>query len=233
MNSGPIASTVPPSTVQQMRSHPPTLAREWNAAEQRYANDSYTGSGIEDQLDIARGLTPVLFTAPHAIAHPRNGAVKVADVYTGGLAMTLARALNANALVVAGAPSSDGNFDAHGPFKEALHDTLPRVDAVIDLHGMRDTWEVDVCLGRGALPHLSDELVDHLTHHLTAAGFRVGVDTPFNARRPTTVTTSAQRTGTAAVQVELARHTRNPQALPGTAHKLATALAASVHALTS
>lgn len=53
-----------------------------------FEHNRYNGSGKES-FEFIDGNIPILISAPHAVNHFRNGAVKYADKLTGGLAKFL------------------------------------------------------------------------------------------------------------------------------------------------
>ncbi|GAB2499422.1 hypothetical protein GCM10027063_43750 [Promicromonospora xylanilytica] len=193
------------------------LTARWLDFERIFSQNEYDGGpspllvpttdGVSEPtpglLEIAGTSRPdVVVTAPHATNHERNGAGKVADRGTGGLAVLLSRVTGCTALVALDTPG-DANYDQEHPLKDRLAELRPTV--VIDLHGMRSRAESDVDLGTGsgtASPTVVTALDD--------SGLLVTVNQIFDAMRPTTVTSFAQSLGMSAVQVEIGAHLRPP-----------------------
>ncbi|MFD7309876.1 hypothetical protein [Promicromonospora sp. NPDC059942] len=211
------------------------LTARWLGFEQIFSQDRYEGgvppwpSAIADSvseptpglLEIAGTKRPdVVVTAPHATNHERDGATKVADRGTGGLALLLARLTGCTALV-AQSTAGDANFDEEHPLKARLTELRPAI--VIDLHGMRSRPESDVDLGTGTGVAPADVVAA-----LMGCGLRVTTNEIFDAMRPTTVTSFAQARGIAAVQVEIGAHLRLPSGEPEELSRLVTALAAAI-----
>jgi len=214
----------PPATPDKAAGGAQHVAALWAALEERYLNGRYDGTGRPDSLRHVPGPRPVLLTAPHAVTHIRDGARKPADMTTGGLAETLAELTGCIALTCDGTPTRDPNYDPDGPFKSRLDTLLPGTTAVLDLHGMQDTWGPDVCLARGLHPAGSADLLEVCRRELTASGFTVSVGDPYDANTPHTVTSYCQRAGVPAVELELARRIRNPWDQPETSARLLAAL---------
>jgi hypothetical protein len=86
------------------------------------------------------GPTPVIVTAPHAVSHWRTDRWKLADRFSGQIALELARDLNASSLIVSADTFEDGNFIPDGQFKSlvSLIAAQEPVLALIDIHGMAD-----------------------------------------------------------------------------------------------
>jgi hypothetical protein len=215
----------------QRRPAPSATARElaarWVTLEADYLHGRYTGVDAPNSHRAIPG-GPLLITAGHAVGHQRAGVPKSADMATGGLVELLAAELGAAALTVTGQPTLDPNFAPTGPFKSEVLRLLDHRAALVDVHGMRDSWGLDVCLGRGMYPAQSDQLIAYLAPALRAAGFTVGIDVPFTAEAAETLTSFVQAQGVHAVQLELSRSLRNPWDHPERAGLLVATLAAAL-----
>lgn len=184
------------------------LHDRWYEAEARFCANRYHGAAPADSVSAQCGTQPLLFTACHSVAHMREGTLKVADIGTGGLALTLAATTAAYSLVQDGRAHRDANWYEQCTFKEELAAVLPNVAAVVDVHGMKDSYDIDVCLATGGHPETSRHLLEDLYPRLVAAGLRVAVNTPFDATREHTVTSHCQRAAVPAIELELSRTTR-------------------------
>ncbi|MFJ3404001.1 hypothetical protein [Promicromonospora sp. NPDC090134] len=211
------------------------LAARWLDLERIFSHDQYEGGGPPSPastatsvseptpglLEVAGALRPhVVVTAPHATNHERDGATKVADRGTGGLAVLLAELTGCTALVALGTPG-DANYDEEHPLKQRLAELRPTV--VIDLHGMRSRPESDVDLGTG-----SGLVPSPVVAALNDSDIRVTTNEVFDAMRPTTVTSFAQALGIAAVQVEIGAHLRLPSGGPEELSRLVAALVTAI-----
>jgi phage replication-related protein YjqB (UPF0714/DUF867 family) len=203
----------------------------WAQVEARLSTGRYHGQDSPGTVGWFPGHRPILLTAPHAVAHDRDGARKAADVGTGGLAVTAAQLTGASALIATGYQHADGNHVGHGPFKTAAAVAFQRAGTVLDLHGMGDHHGVDICLGTGATPPGRNELLEAAHQVFTSAGFTVTIDTPFAAPGEHTVTSTAQRAGLAGLQVEISGWLRRPWASTEACGAVLAALVELVHNL--
>jgi hypothetical protein len=210
-----------------------SLVETWARLESRYSPGPYVGSPVPNELRTLEGSNGVVITAPHAVGHYRDGVRKGADRFTGSLAEVLAAASGSSALVLAGSGPGDPNWDAAHPFKDALLGLLARNAVVLDLHGMRDSYGCDVCVGRGMLPDASDsaEAARVVVDRCGSAGLTVWVDRPFDARRAETVTSFVQAQGGASAQIEIAARFRSPRAEPEPSGRMLDALLSAIAGL--
>jgi hypothetical protein len=223
------------SDEQQTSNASDDLAARWLGFEQIFSQNAYEGGPSPWPVPIAGSVsepTPglleisgfsrpqILITAAHATNHERDGAAKVADRGTGGLAVLLAQVTGCTALIALDTPG-DANYDRDHPLKKRLAELRPTV--VIDLHGMRSRAESDVDLGTGtgtAPPAVVSALND--------SSLRVTVNQIFHAMRPTTVTSFAQSLSISAVQVEIGAHLRPPSGEASALARLVSALVTAV-----
>ncbi len=211
----------------------PDAASTWIALDERYQVSGDLPGAIHQ---ATHGSAPVVFTAPHSVRHLRGGAIKRADIRTGGLAELLAIQASARALTSTGLPADDPNWhDGPTPFRKALLEDLQPGDLVIDLHGMGDEHGVDVVIGLGPLPDAASHLAARrLRVALAQYGLTCITGDPFPALHPGTVTAAVQAAGFSALQVEVAACRRRPLREPEQARPLVAALvswASAVHDL--
>lgn len=187
----------------------------WAQLEEHYGESLYDGGSDESSLRVVGNRNGrLVFTAPHAVNHIREHKVKYAERGTGGLAELLALSSNNQALTVDGPLDYDPNWDQSPdiPFKRRLLDLLTDKRAVVDLHGMKDDYGIDVCVGQGRSPDaFAKQLADCLVGAFKSVGFRVEVDWPFDGRRIGTITDFVQERGFSACQVEIAARLRYPK----------------------
>jgi hypothetical protein len=190
-----------------------TLVR-WAQLEEPYGESLYDGASHRSSVRITGNPKGCfVFTAPHAVNHLRESKIKYAERGTGGLAELLAISSDNLALTVDGPLNYDPNWDQSPevPFKRSLLSLLTNGKAVIDLHGMKDDYGVDICLGLGRAPSaLTKEVAESLEAALSNAGFRVDVNWPFDGCRIGTVTSFVQESGFSGFQVEIAARLRYP-----------------------
>ena len=184
---------------------------EVQAFEDGLAADKYAGL-VEDGVFFRRGSGPVLISAPHAVDHYRSGLVKESDMGTGGLAFYLGEVLDASVVVL-----QFGRFpwEVWDEREDAFAGVLRRelfggdVGLVVDLHGMSDSHGVDVCVGRGPVPGMTEGLFAERFMDLgTRNRLLVSVDDPFDASPQYTVTNFVQGCEVPAVQIEVAKRFR-------------------------
>jgi phage replication-related protein YjqB (UPF0714/DUF867 family) len=191
----------------------PTLVH-WAQLEDRYRESLYDGASPQSNVRITGNRKgSFIFTAAHAVNHIRERKVKYAERGTGGLAELLAISSGSLSLTVDGPLDYDPNWD-HSPeipFKKSLLSLLTNGKTVIDLHGMKDDYGVDICIGLGTAPSaFAKEVAGNLAASLTNVGFRVSMDWPFDGRRIGTITNFVQEKGFSGFQVEIAARLRYP-----------------------
>lgn len=88
-------------------------------------------------------------SAPHAINHYRENAVKPADMYTGSLALLLQKLTGCHCIYSNSFSKEDPNYILGGEYKAALGTIVKehQIKFVIDLHGASKDREFDMDLG--------------------------------------------------------------------------------------
>jgi len=125
----------------------------------------------------------LLFSAPHEAAQLRDGIEKIAERGTADLAFALARATGGSALATADRQLGDPNWDIGHPYI-ARAGTLAGEWPTIDLHIMRPRG-LEICIGLGPKPKMSDDLWRPFVEEAVASGLRVSVNWPFAANART------------------------------------------------
>ncbi len=173
-------------------------------------------------LRYQTGTRAVLLTAPHATIHQRDGVRKAADLRTGSLVELLSVRTGASFLATSTAQPFDANWDVPStPFHDKLRELYTPNHFVIDVHGMSDSHGSDICIALGPAPGSRAQIVaERFAAAARKAGFRVSVNTPFDARRTTTITSYIQSQGGDAMEIEIARHLREPDRHPEAAERL-------------
>jgi hypothetical protein len=191
-----------------------SLLRHWISAEQDYRSRGHDGRRPAGAVKICGNTaSKVIFTAPHAVNHLRDGEAKNADIWTGSLAETLAFATGNCSLTVNSSANDDPNWDLEiGTFKGTLARLLDNNQVVIDLHGMKDDYDIDICIGLGPSPNQQSQVMaDSLADSFCERGLRVSFNWPFSATRPSTITSFVQSRRLTALQVEVAAKYRQPK----------------------
>ncbi len=155
--------------------------------------------GPSGAWDVATGQG-IVFSAPHEVTHFRDGVEKTAEQGTGPLALALARYTGGIGITTAAEQDGDPNWDIDHPYIERV-DNLAASSPTIDLHMMRPRG-VDVCIGLGPVPLLTQGLWPVFVEEAAAAGLRVSLNWPFWAG-PRSVTGQLQARGRKAIQLEL------------------------------
>lgn len=209
------ATSAPGTNVRDLR----RLDARWHALNDPFTLNDHTGPDRGSSVLIEIGRRPLVFSAPHAVHHFRDGQLKTNDANTGGLAIALARQLGGSAIALrrGGHEFGDPNADLDHPLKrEAVALVGPGV-TLVDVHGMADR-EHDVIIGLGAAPtvgsgQLAERFVVVAAQHGIVATI-ADADTGFNAKGATTMTTWASARGASALQLEIARRLRSVKAPP-------------------
>jgi hypothetical protein len=189
-------------------------------AEEYLINDREGRQG-ERCVDRFGWDTRVILSAPHAVRHlSRSGEAKAADGATGGLVRFISECTGAMSVVASGGwTRANANYVLDGwcPYRQTLVEVGGADSVIVDLHGMADTHDADVCIGTGAEPDRSSEAVDFTVEYLRDLGLTVAVDRPFNASNPGTITSWAQGQNFRAFQLEVCSALRRPWQDPETA----------------
>lgn len=181
-------------------------------------------AALQDGAVGLRGQTegPLLVTAPHAVAHWRDGAAKLPETGTASVAAVLAALAQGGALYASGETAADANHElgVTSPLRQVLQHVLRPSHVVVDVHGMRDAWPMDINLGLGAAPCARTRaLGDAFAEGVTSVGLRVVIGRPFTAAAAVTLTSFVQRRGVPAIQMEIARRWRVRGEATETSHR--------------
>lgn len=198
------------------------LAKAAIALEEQYAKNCHQGSRRGPALIEILGANPILISCPHAVNHPRNGKLKLADTFTGPIGIQLAELTKSYALIYARTTDEDPNYDNDGPYKKRLAGIVRanRLKFVLDVHGISRTRPMQIAIGtaQGRTVGHDHQLIDSFTASLRRAGFtRILVDEPnlYDASRPATITSHSWRElRIPALQIEIQRDFRDPEREP-------------------
>lgn len=189
----------------------PWHLEDWDRIEEPFRANHYDGSAEPDRILQFSAQGPFIFTAPHALNHFRDGQVKLADRWTGSASLILATLLDSSAIVPVG-PIQDWSSwsDRTDHFAVALDQAAATGSAFLDIHGMSDRHEVDLCVGLGPDPSFTmSRLAEFIQSSLS--GYRVRINDPFTAVPVYTVTAHLQTEYRAnALQLEITARLRNP-----------------------
>ena len=156
------------------------------------------------------GSQPLLVSASHATPHIRDGHPKKVDKVTGAIALALAQALNSTVILPSASQLGDPNWDKpqNSIYKTKLSELMPSYSLFVDIHGMRDCWHLDICLGAGQsqaeLSPASREFIKILEFESRQASLKFSLNQPFAAHSANTTTGFVRQLNKEAFQVELA-----------------------------
>lgn len=126
------------------------LIDEIKELETLFSDNQYDGSGKEAFV-IEEGTIPIMISAPHAINQFREGQVKWADMYTGGIARYLHKMTGCHLIYSCMFTETDPNYDEPGTnrYQDAIKDYLSKHQAyiLIDLHGAAKKREYAIEMG--------------------------------------------------------------------------------------
>ena len=208
------------------------LTSLWDEIESKYRANMYDGDKEFGSARLITSTSRILLTAPHSVNHFRYGKVKWADRWTGGLCELIAKRAVSNALIPDGPiPSWEQWEDRTDLFAVLLRNQHPLV--VLDVHGMSDKHEVDVCMGHGpAADGRSIGYARAIQAALEADGYIVSVNHPFDAVPPFTVTAYEQIVlETAAIQIEIRAGLRDPASKPELASRFLLSFESAIRSL--
>jgi hypothetical protein len=213
------------------------LARQALELEAQFSLNHYEGSSHGPEIIRTKGKLPVVISSPHAVSHPREGRLKLADTFTGALALQLSQRTGAPAIIHSRTSEEDPNFDENGTYKQLLTEIViaSRARFVIDLHGLGRSQPFQLVIGTAHGRSIDGQFAwrQSFADLLFNNGFnRVGIDIPeyYDAARPTTITSFIWRTtGVPALQLEIHKHFRDPSARPHNYAKLIDTLAEGIH----
>jgi hypothetical protein len=203
------------------------------AAEQSLAPsyDVLPSSG-ERWFEVREGKGSILIVAGHATAQTREGALKVPDRGTGGLAIALHELTGATVIYTTRRSPSDPNYYDDNEFKAELARIVKQQKPalVLDLHASHSYRPYDVDFGvMGGRSLLGRKGV---LESLVAAFRREGLSNfsrdYFPAAKNQTVTKFVSAMGVPAVQLEISSAWLDPARDPYSAHRFAQLLQALV-----
>lgn len=200
-----------------------------------FSDNMYDGRGKNAFL-IEEGIIPIMISAPHAINQYREGRIKWADMYTGGIARYLHKVTGCHVIYSCKYSESDPNYDLPGTnkYQDALVEYLSdqKVFLLIDIHGAAKKREYAVEIGtaqrKNPIPGMVYEedpslhnykFVDDVIKEIFEEQFKnysmeqktVWKNVIFNAGEQNTVTKYiSENTSTACIQLEINGHYRDP-----------------------
>ncbi len=181
----------------------------------KYEENFASGVRSVPNYKVVMGENPILFSAPHAVVHMRDGKLKIQDSNTGGIVEYLAKECNCYGITRTYNLDDDPNWDNVGPgldYKKKVVEIIKnnRIKYFFDIHAMSDKYGIDWCLGTGNYENLNGdmELLEKLKILFEKSG-KVSIDVPFKAGKEYIVSNYvATNTGIPAIQIEISQNLR-------------------------
>lgn len=131
--------------------------------ERNFSDNQYDGVG-KTAFEIHEGDIPVMISAPHAINQYRDGEVKWADMYTGGISKYVYDNTHCHIIYSSKFTETDPNYDEPGKnkYQEELEKYIKSHDIrlLIDIHGAAKKREYAVEMGTAPIrDSVSGEIV--------------------------------------------------------------------------
>jgi len=201
--------------------------------EAQFAANKYSGSHQNPPIIEVVGRRSVVISCPHAVNHPRENRLKLADTFTGALGLQLAEFTGASLLVYARTTEEDPNFDKAGPYKTHILGLIARVQPsfVIDLHGLGRSQRPELVIGtsQGATLGHNLALRDLLVQIMNRNRFtNIATDIPgfYDASRSTTIAAHVWReVKIPSLQLEIHKNFRDPVEMPENYNRMLNSLA--------
>jgi hypothetical protein len=194
------------------------LVEEARDLEKQFQANNYTGRSNGPTILEVKGTLPVVLSAPHAVRYGRKNR-KQPQVYTGALALQLARLTGASALVNAHTSDEDPNRNEPGLYKPKLAALVRETHArfVLDVHGSDEDLAREKMLGQVEIGTIYSRslrgkrfLRNILEEALEHAGITATIDKYFTADAPGTITLyTSEDLETPAMQLEIMRSLRD------------------------
>jgi len=189
------------------------LIDEWVNLEGYFSNNNYNPIDSQEIIylkNTSNMSQKVLFCAPHALNHYRDNKLKIADVFTGSLCQLLSKNTNQPGLVSTRPFKDSKNLGFGDNFINRIADSVDRGLMVVDIHGMSDHYNCDICIGTGPNPSsrvtkLADRIISDLPE------YKVSINCPFDAVSKHTITNFVQtKLMGDSIQIEIASRLRRP-----------------------
>lgn len=191
----------------------------------RFSANDYRGMPDGPEYEVSPGRLPVMFSAPHAVTHFRNGAIKPSEDFTGAIALMAAQLSGAHSIVAARTGDGDPNWDRFedSAYKKALCEYVKdcNIQLVLDIHGMVAASPALVAIGSAdgetvmTEPWIDEEIADVLRKRLDSWCERyqkqIVLNGKYAARGANTVARTVARVcGVPSLQIEVATQLRVP-----------------------
>lgn len=189
---------------------------EWRLSERHFAGNGYDGH-LAPLLYTQEATHPLILTAVHAVNHYRDAEPKVADVFTGSLALLLAERVGCNVGINTHKNPAMNCAWGTPAIEHWLMQRVAILEApyVLDIHGAKDNETFDVALGTGgAILPTQEAWLNRCIPALEQAGLRVALNVEgYAALSPRSLTARirAQDLPLTPLQIEITRRWRSPE----------------------
>ena len=126
--------------------------------EKNCAFRQYNGKSKQDFV-VYEGSIPIMLSAPHAVNHMRDGQLKNAEKFTGGLVLLLHKLTGCHIIYTARQCSYDPNYDALNEYQLFLQEYVKKhhIEVLIDLHGARKQRDYAIEIGTAPSRQMQEE----------------------------------------------------------------------------
>ena len=183
----------------------------------KYEENARNGRIEKMPYEYEIGSIPIILSAPHSVNQIRNGKLKVADGFTGGIAKYLAKACHTSYIIKTFNNQDDANYDIEeNPYKEKILEMIDKNNSklLLDIHGCsnRHRFHIDIGTDDGNNIKGRDDLIQELVDSLKEAGIdKIQVNKKFKAHPINTISkTIATKTNIPCIQIEIANYYRIP-----------------------
>lgn len=190
----------------------------WEMSEADYGVNDYNGWSLAQPLRVRRLDPSLCLVSLHGVNNFRNGAIKPADICTGGLVRMLGAVAGVSTIINQSCePAMEPLPYQYTPAELALERMLFRNPSMVvfDFHGTRDNDEFDIALGTGAgnMSRAQERLTGLIADECQRAGMRCALNPEgYKADKPTALTRRAREMLElhSIVQIEIVQKFRQP-----------------------
>lgn len=184
----------------------------------KYESNNYNGEYNSSNVKIINGVNPIIFSAPHAVRQVRNGNVKLADSFTGGITEYLCKRYNSFGIIRTCNLNDDPNYmtdDISMNYKRALEELIERngILFLIDVHGCSNSHGFDVIVGTNNGLNINfDSIISKIDEISKEGHLNIQIDGIFSASNVNTISSYIHaRTGIDCMQFEMSKRVRTSE----------------------
>lgn len=190
-------------------------SQEVETIENLFRQNKYDGD-INDSnyFNYIEGKIPVLISAPHTTNHVlKDGNVKLADTYTGSLALLLQRWTNAHIIYLTKQDHRNPNGEEESEYKDAIRKINDKhsLKLVLDIHAASYKHPFDIDFGTSNGLTINKNNLDTIWEVFYTYGIlNLTENETFKAPFPTITNYCGTSLGIPSVQLEINKRYRNP-----------------------